>query len=115
VRDDRLLNGVDSRLRPYAAALVQVARSVARGAFVNSGRRSRREQAALFTAAREGRSRFPAAAPGSSKHERGLAFDLGGVSASQLRRLGRLWERWGGRWGGRFRHRDPIHFESRSG
>ena len=105
------LDGLDSRLRPYAAALFQLARQVP-SAYVTSARRSRREQTSAYNAAREGRSRFPAAAPGTSKHERGLAFDLGGLSNSQLRQLGRIWESWGGRWGGRFRWRDPIHFES---
>jgi hypothetical protein len=110
VREDRLLRSIDRRLQPYAAALIQVARMKNPNVYITSGRRSAKEQLQLFVRFQEGRSRYPAAPPGSSKHERGLAFDLGGMTQPQLRTLGKLWERWGGRWGGRFK--DSIHFES---
>lgn len=106
----RLLAGLHKSIRPYAQGLFELASRVP-GAVVTSARRSRADQTRLYLQRRF--SRFPAARPGHSKHERGLAFDLGGLSASQLRRFGRLWESWGGRWGGRFRPKsDPIHFEA---
>jgi len=106
------LGSLNRALRPYATALLRAARSLNPHATVTSTKRSRKSQAALYRNYVAGRSRFPAAAPGSSKHERGLALDLGGLSAGQLSKLGKLWRSWGGRWGGSFRSRDPIHFES---
>ena len=76
---------------------------------VTSGRRSRGEQERLYRNYVKGLSRFPAAKPGTSKHELGLAVDLAVVPEEVLPALGRLWESWGGTWGGRFK--DPIHFE----
>jgi hypothetical protein len=84
------------------------------GGYLASGVRSVSVQAGLYDDWIHGRSRFPAAAPGTSKHEQGLAFDVGGLNPSQLKKLGQIWESWGGRWGGRFRAKDPIHFESPS-
>lgn len=90
-------------------ALLAAARANGISATVTSTVRSRRTQERLYREYLAGRSRFPAAPPGTSKHERGLAFDLAVRPESALRPLGELWESWGGRWGGRFR--DPIHFE----
>lgn len=42
---------------------------------LTSTRRSEREQAALYKAYLEGRSKYPALPPGQSKHQRGLAWD----------------------------------------
>lgn len=70
--------------------------------------RSRAVQARLYRNYLAGRSRWPAAPPGKSKHQYGLAFDM---VADNLPALGALWESWGGRWGGRFH--DDIHFELR--
>jgi hypothetical protein len=58
-----------------------------------------------------GQSRFPAAPPGNSAHELGLAFDLWVNDESQLTDLGQVWESYfQGVWGGHFH--DPIHFEA---
>jgi LAS superfamily LD-carboxypeptidase LdcB len=76
---------------------------------VTSGRRSYRTQWRLYRRYLLGQSKYPAAVPGTSKHEKGLAFDIAVSPEWALDPLGRLWESWGGRWGGRFR--DPIHFE----
>lgn len=106
-----MARGLDSLrrdFRPYAQDLLRTAQRMRPSVVVTSALRTRNEQAALYRKRR--RSRFPAAKPGSSKHELGLAFDLGGLSRSQLKRLGAVWEGWGGRWGGRFH--DPIHFEA---
>jgi peptidoglycan L-alanyl-D-glutamate endopeptidase CwlK len=106
------LSSLNRAFRPYAAALFEVAASNFPSARITSTKRGAREQRALYAAWVAGRSRYPAAAPGTSKHERGLAFDIGGLSPRQLAQLGALWESWGGRWGGRFSHSDPIHFEA---
>jgi len=104
--------GLQRQLVPYAQQLFAYAQDLSSSAVVTSVRRDSTKQAQLYAAYVAGRSRYPAAAPGTSKHERGLAFDLGGLSSSQLATLGAIWESWGGRWGGRFSKRDPIHFEA---
>jgi len=108
-RDDRLLRSLDQELQPYAAALIQIIRGYQPNVYITSSLRSGKEQLALYIRFKQGKSRYPAAAPGTSKHEAGLAFDLGNVDPRILAAAGRLWESWGGRWGGRFH--DAIHFE----
>lgn len=103
------LDGLDPAVRSAAKWLVKVAAANGLRPVVTSARRSRATQVRLYKAYLEGRSRFPAAPPGTSKHERGLAFDISVSPPSMLTALGELWESIGGRWGGRFR--DPIHFE----
>src|SRR6267143_3492036 len=75
---------------------------------VTSTLRSRADQARLYAAFLRGESRYPAAPPGYSRHEYGLAFDYV-AEPLILERLGTLWESVGGTWGGRVG--DPIHFE----
>lgn len=75
---------------------------------VTSVRRDRDKQRELWERCMAGASRFPAAFPGSSPHELGIAFDLS-LDPPQYEGPGRLWERLGFRWGGRFR--DAIHFD----
>ena len=99
--------GLDARLLPWFLALVRLAQRMDPSARVTSGRRSRAEQARLYRRYVAGQSRFPAAPPGRSQHEKGRAIDLV-ARPDVLRRLGRIWERAGFTWGGR---RDPIHFE----
>jgi hypothetical protein len=104
--------GLHRKLKPYALALLNYANEIAPGrVYVSSVRRSKKTQLGLYLDWITGRSRYPAAKPGTSKHERGRAFDLGGLSASQQRQLGAAWKSWGGRWGGDFSNSDPIHFE----
>lgn len=107
------MGGLDSRFKPYADALLELARRMNPAAYISSGKRSSSKQRELYRDYVTGRSRYPAAVPGTSKHERGLAVDLAGLSAGQLKKLGRVWRSWGGRWGGSFKGRkDPIHFEA---
>lgn len=101
-------NGYARNVRPYFEALFRAAQSLDRNARVTSTVRSRSEQRRLYNNYLAGRSRFPVAPPGRSKHELGRAIDIY-ASPEALRRLGAAWERIGGRWGGRFN--DPIHFE----
>lgn len=110
------MNGIqsaDPRIARYFAAIFQLASRINPRAYVSSVKRGEKTQRELYQAYVSGRSKYPAAPPGTSKHERGLALDIGGLQPAELRYLGRVWKSWGGRWGGDFR--DPIHFESAAG
>jgi LAS superfamily LD-carboxypeptidase LdcB len=101
---------LDPLIREAANELIRLAREAGLRPVVTSARRSSADQARLYRAYLAGRSRFPAAKPGTSKHEKGLAFDVHVSDKAMLTAMGELWESWGGRWGGRFK--DPIHFEA---
>lgn len=94
------LSGLDPALRPFAQRLVAMFPELV----VTSVFRSYSDQLALWN--ERHRNPFPVAPPGSSKHERGLAWDMTGPP-DRLREAGRVWRSWGGRWF----ESDPIHFE----
>lgn len=75
-----------------------------------SGYRSTAEQKRLYLDWRAGKSRLPAAPPGSSYHEAGLAIDVSVRPAEALPSFGEFAERRGFRWGGRFG--DEVHFDA---
>jgi hypothetical protein len=75
-----------------------------------SGRRRTERQAELYRRYKAGLSKFPAARPGDSMHERGLAVDVTGSSAA-IQLAGRYARYFGLLWGGLFRRADPIHIE----
>ncbi len=102
-------NGVLPQLRPYFIALVAAIQRVDRSARVTSARRSSSEQARLYRLFLAGKSSYPVAPPGRSKHEQGRAIDII-ADKRVLAAAGLAWERIGGRWGGRFN--DDIHFEA---
>jgi len=82
---------------------------------VTSARRSRRKQEELWRKYIRGESKIPAAMPGKSLHESGLAFDLARIGIDPLNDpllnwLGQVWEYIGGRHGGQS---DPVHFQVR--
>jgi hypothetical protein len=104
------LHTLQSWLVPAAEQLVSIAAQAGLFPRVSSARRSHGQQAILYRRFLAGQSRFPAAPPGSSSHELGLAFDLWINDESQLIDLGTVWEQMGGTWGGHFK--DPIHFEA---
>ena len=105
------LHSLESWLQPAAVQLVNIAAAAGLGPKVSSARRSHAQQALLYRRFLAGQSRFPAAPPGNSMHELGLAFDLWVNDESQLADLGQVWEQnMGGVWGGHFK--DPIHFEA---
>jgi len=87
---------------------IQVKVTRARSSRTTQARLWREYQAALAA----GIPHLPAAPPGHSQHEKGLAFDMivtgGPVSLEQL---GRAWAAagQGRRWGGAFH--DPVHFD----
>lgn len=101
-------NGLHPALRPYFVELVRIAQRIDASARVTSARRSTAEQTRLYRRFLAGHSRFPAAPPGRSKHEYGRAIDVV-AKPETLRRLGAIWQGWGGVWGG---SQDPIHFEA---
>jgi hypothetical protein len=90
-------------LRPWARKLLATAPT----AVVTSTVRTRTQQARLWRRFKAGLTQFPAAPPGRSSHEYGLAFDVK-ASDRVLNRLGATWRSWGGIWGGDY---DRIHFE----
>jgi hypothetical protein len=108
-------------LSKFAIAFVELLSRFFGPVTVTSVRRSTGKQIELWTKCHTGQSRFPAAYPGSSPHERGIAFDIHIPPSGELvtfmgRRFdrvyliaGQIWERAGLRWGGRFR--DEIHFD----
>jgi len=105
------LGSLQSWIIPAAEWLVHVATLAGLNPRVTSARRSHTQQALLYRRFLAGQSRFPAAPPGSSAHELGLAFDLWVNDESSLADLGEVWEKQaGGTWGGHFK--DPIHFEA---
>lgn len=122
-----LLETLDPRFRPYAERFILHLRNHGYSVFVTSTYRSNKVQRGLYRDYLAGRRKLPAAPPGQSSHQRGLAFDalvndynpdlpLSSPTAAGQRLAGAIWERLGGRWGGRFSHPpDPVHFEARSG
>jgi len=96
-------------LTPYAEWLVWAAPYAgARSVRVTSARRSRAKQALLYRRFLAGQSRFPAAPPGRSLHEYGLAFDMVTEPFSALDILGDWWKQLGGTW----HPSDRIHFQA---
>lgn len=92
-------------MAPYASALVSYFPTLR----VTSVYRTYSQQVQLYNNWLAGRSKYPAAPPGSSYHEYGRAWDMVG-DAAELARAGAVWESWGGTWGGRFG--DEIHFQA---
>lgn len=102
------LRSLQPWLQPAAEWLLSVAPYAgARRTRVTSVKRSRALQASLYKRYLAGRSSFPAAPPGRSKHEYGLAWDMVTEPFSALYTLGAWWNQLGGRWSSS----DPIHFE----
>jgi len=104
------LKGLQPWLRPYAEWLVSAAPYAgAKSVRVTSVRRSRAQQQQLYNNYLAGRSSFPAAPPGRSKHEYGLAFDMVTEPFSALDTLGAWWQQLGGEWS----PTDRIHFAAK--
>ena len=99
------LDGLDPRLRPWAARLLSAARLPLE---ITSVHRSLARQRRLYRRFLSGRTCCNVNPPGLSQHEHGLAWDMTSSDA-ELERLGAIWRSWGGLWGG---EADPIHFEA---
>jgi len=109
-------------LRVRVDALIAIANSEGISVVKTSGLRTFAEQADLYRAYREGRHKYPAAAPGLSRHHgywSGLtaAVDLSPVDADpdtiehQKDRLGILARDIALVWGGDWKTPDRVHFE----
>lgn len=105
------INQLIHPLQPFARNLVAIAGRAGLVPQVTSTRRSHAEQARLYRRFLSGLQPYPVAAPGTSAHEFGYAFDMiiAGMNPSDFADLGEIWKGWGGIWGGAFK--DPIHFE----
>jgi len=109
------LRTLDPYVGYYANHLYQLGKKYDGRLVVTSARRDRAKQAELYQRWLRGESSIPAAPPGGSLHEHGVAFDLARIGISPhgdplLSWLGRVWEHWGGRYGGTS---DPVHFQVR--
>lgn len=94
-------------LQPYAEWLLSAAPYAgARSVRITSVRRSRARQRELYSRFLAGSAQFPAAPPGRSLHEYGLAWDMVTEPFSALTTLGGWWNQVGGRWS----KTDVIHF-----
>lgn len=110
-----LVSTLDRRFQPVVSELLATLDYNRVPWKLTSARRSRSWQKKQYEACqRRARTKnpcpYPVAKPGTSLHEKGLAFDLW-VPPEYLPAVGALWESWGLTWGGRFR--DPIHFDAR--
>lgn len=103
-----LLDTLDPVLRPWAQRLYDVCVQARVNPRVTSAFRSFATQQQLYEAYLAGRSKYPAAPPGRSAHEYGLAFDMVVTGASNQVDCGIVWNAWGGDYGG---EEDPIHFQ----
>jgi len=106
------LAGVEPTVCDRIEALIDALKQHGYPAWITSGRRSSQKQAKLYAAWRAGKSKYPAAPPGRSLHELGLAVDIGST-AEGLQVAGFLAPYCGLTWGGRFSDPDPVHFELR--
>jgi len=99
-------------VQPYAQYLYDVALYNGMSPVVTSTYRSDQRQAVLYERWKRGLSDLPAAPPGKSLHNHGLAFDLvadrgAGYNSVQQRQLGAFWSSMGGGWF----ESDPVHFQ----
>lgn len=93
----------DTRLVPFADGLYRVAIQYRLNPRITSTFRSYASQERLYRRYLRGESRFPAAPPGRSAHEKGLAFDM---VSDDNEWLGAVWNNWGGKWS----PTDSVHF-----
>lgn len=102
------MRGVDPVLAYYVEQLIALANYYGVQLRVTSARRSRAQQTKLYRAYISGQSALPAAPPGKSKHEYGLAVDMTAPFLEELNWAGQVWRSSGLTWGG---STDPVHFE----
>jgi len=104
----RSVYSLNPQVRPYFQWLYEVGKHLGLKPTITSTLRTREEQQALYERYKAGKSRFPAAPPGKSLHEHGLAMDL--VSQDN-ELLARYWKHYlGGFWS----PTDSVHFDVRT-
>ena len=94
-------------LVPHVRAFFTVLQDAGLRPVITSTYRSYSEQVALYRAYKAGRNRYPVAPPGSSDHEKRIAFDLVCQADPNNEAAGDLWRRMGGKWAGAA---DRVHF-----
>lgn len=107
------MRGLNPAIQPYAETLIAWAASVGFVPRVTSILRTYAQQSKLYNEylakLARGVPTLPAAPPGKSRHEYGLAWDMVCSTSEQLAYLGAIWNSWGGHWSAS----DPVHFEVR--
>lgn len=98
--------GLHPYMRQALPRLLDTLRGLGYRATYTSGYRSSAKQAQLYAAYRAGRSKFPAAPPGRSSHEYGLAVDVSSDAPDQVLRFAA--DVAGLRW---FGPGDRVHFD----
>jgi len=96
--------GLQMWLRPYAQYLYDTCNQYGQRPRVTSVYRSPAKQRILYERYIRGESSLPAAPPGKSKHQFGLAFDM---VTEDPDAVGAFWKQMGGKWWAS----DPVHFE----
>lgn len=96
--------GLTSSLAAGALWLKLNARRKGIELIITSGLRTRGQQQRLWE--NRAANRYPVARPGTSDHEKGIAFDAVAVPRKRQRELGHLWQHMGGEWS----TRDEVHF-----
>lgn len=109
------LRTLHPQLVPWAKWIYALGKSYDPLLVITSARRSPGKQSQLYKKYLRGESSIPAAPPGGSLHEYGLAFDMARIGKDPLTDpllnwLGEVWTHYGGRHGGA---RDPVHFQPR--
>ena len=98
-----VFNQLDNAFRPWAEWVYYVAQYNNLDPIVTSARRSLSAQARLYAAFQAGHSKYPAAPPGKSQHNYGLAIDM--VTKNNAA-LGQYWRSIGRSWS----PGDDVHF-----
>lgn len=99
-----MFGGLQPWLRQYAYYFYDWLRQQGVNPRVTSVYRSRGKQRILYERYMRGESELPAAPPGKSKHQYGLAFD---IVTDNPQLAGEAWKYMGGKWWSS----DPVHFE----
>ena len=99
--------GMEPWLAPYAGWLLELLELNGIRYSINSVRRTRAQQEALYDRWLRGLNKYPVALPGTSRHELGRAMDINSYPDVNDQ-LGAIWKRMGGFWS----PKDWVHFHA---